>query len=92
MPPDLEVYGKIDPDAAIVLAVRGSIEDTQGENISPSITWAYRSKRRDYFKLADGEARFLRESINRSYDEISKLIIADLFWTPSTPTETYSRE
>jgi hypothetical protein len=83
MSPDLEVYGMIDPDAAVVLAVRGTLEGTARKDISPSITWAYRSKRRDYFKLADNDARLLREAIKRSYDEISKLIVADLFSEPS---------
>ena len=76
---DLEVRGEIDPDAAIIYAVRGSLDDATGKRSSALVTWTFRSKRRDYFELAADEARRLRESINRSYEEIGELIVADLF-------------
>jgi hypothetical protein len=76
---DLAIFGKIDPDAAVVLSVRANLSDTASSTISAPLAWTYVGSHHDYFDLAAEDARELRGAIDRSYEAISGLIVADLF-------------
>ena len=77
-PIDLAMFGRIDPDAALVLAVRAELIDTNSGSASVGASWAYEGTHYNYFDMAENEARLLRESIQQSYDKIAQVIVADL--------------
>lgn len=76
---DLAVFGRIDPDAAIILAVRAAMVDTRVGLTAPALTWAYHGAHHDYFELAGNDARLLRDSIIQSYEEVAELIVSKIF-------------
>ncbi len=76
---DLAVFGRIDPDAAIALTVRAGLHATTGGLAHTPASWTYIGDRHNYFKLAADNAGLLRDLMNRSYEEISAFIVADLF-------------
>jgi len=81
---DLAVYGQFDPEAAVNIVVRADLRETAGRSTSIPLSWTYEGNRQSYFELAKDNARLLRKTFNRSYDETAALIVGDLFFT-STP-------
>lgn len=76
---DLAVFGRIDPDAAVIFTIRAHLNDTHKGHVSVPISWIYKGVRHDYFELAANNARLLHQSINQSYEDVSALIVDDLF-------------
>jgi len=76
---DLIVFGDLNPDASLTMAIRSSILVTDMGTVSASSSYSYMGKRHNYFELAEGDAYLLRESIKQSYKEIAGLLVTDSF-------------
>lgn len=76
---DLEVFGRINPDAAVVLAIRASLNSILRRKNTVPFSWTYRGERYSYFVLAKADARLLRSSIKNVCARISTLVVLDLF-------------
>lgn len=76
---DLVIYGKMDPDAALTIAIRASVTKADTMESTPPSSWTYSGKRHDFFELAKDDAHLLRESIKKSYKEIANVLVSDYF-------------
>ena len=76
---ELVIFGRIDPDAAVYYLVRADVVNTSIGPTNRNLSWGYLGTTYNYFEKAADDGLLLRNSIERSYEEVAELIVADLF-------------
>ena len=76
---DLVVFGKIDPDAAIILTSKVRVKRTTNGDAGPPYSVTFLGRRHNYFALAANDAALLRRRLAVAYDELAGFIVADVF-------------
>ena len=71
--------GEWDPDISILMSASARLVHAGDNAVLYRRSWQYRSPWRDYFDMAEDEARLLRDQIDTGLSELADAIMTDLF-------------